>query len=89
MHSKKLKYLAIPLTKKEGDAKQMQQNLIAHWNFDEIIDDSCVLDVISHNKDKIIGYIDLLDGVEGKSLRFDGYTTHIMFPKNCPNFLEG
>ncbi len=59
----------------------MQENLIAHWNFDETIDDDFILDSISHEKDQIFGYIDLLNGIKGNALRFDGYTTHLMIPK--------
>jgi len=59
----------------------MQENLIAYWNFDDIIDTSFTLDSVSNEKDQIYGYIDLLDGVKGNALRFDGYTTHLMIPK--------
>ena len=60
----------------------MENNLIAYWNFDEIVDNDSILDSISKNKDKVIGYVDLLDGVKGKALRFDGYTTHLKISKN-------
>ena len=67
----------------------MQEHLIAHWNFDEIIENNCVQDSVSKKKDQIIGYVDLLDGIKGKALRLDGYTTHLVIPKNrFPESLE-
>ena len=67
----------------------MQENLISHWNFDEIFDENYILDSASNQKDQIIGYVDLLDGIKGKALRLDGYTTHLTIPKNrIPESLE-
>jgi len=67
----------------------MQDYLIAYWNFNEIVDDNCILDVVSNQKDKIVGYVDLLEGVEGKALRLDGYTTHLTIPKTrLPELFE-
>ena len=67
----------------------MQDHLIAYWNFNEVVDDNCILDVVSNQKDKIVGYVDLLEGVEGKGLRLDGYTTHLTIPKNrLPELFE-
>jgi hypothetical protein len=62
--------------------KNMQDHLIAHWGFDEIIDKNFALDSVSNEKDQIIGYIDILNGIKGNALRLDGYTTHLMIPKN-------
>jgi len=67
----------------------MQEHLITHWKFDEVIDKNFVLDSVSNKKDQIIGYIDLLNGIKGNALRLDGYTTHLMIPKNrFPESLE-
>ena len=67
----------------------MPNNLIAHWNFDEINEKNSILDSVSNKIDQIIGYIDLLNGIEGKALRLDGYTTHLIIPKNrFPESLE-
>ncbi|KKK42523.1 hypothetical protein LCGC14_1100770 [marine sediment metagenome] len=60
----------------------MQENLIFHWNFDEIVDKNCLLDSVSKEKDLIIGNVDLLEGVKGNAIRLDGYTTHLKIPKN-------
>ena len=77
------------LPKKVREKNSMQDNLIAHWTFNEIVDDDCILDAVSNNKDSVIGYIDLLDGVEKKALRLDGYTTHLKISKNrFPENLE-
>jgi hypothetical protein len=59
----------------------MNDHLVAHWNFDKIIDNTFVIELVSNSKDQIIGYVDLLDGIKGKALRFDGYTTHLTIPK--------
>jgi hypothetical protein len=59
----------------------MQENLIAYWNFDDVVDNSSIFDSISKKKDQVIGYIDLLNGIKGKALRLDGYTTHLIIPK--------
>ncbi len=60
----------------------MQDNLISHWNFDEIIESNVVIDSVSKEKDPIVGYVDLLEGIKGNALRFDGYTTHLTISKN-------
>jgi len=59
----------------------MQEHLIAHWNFDEIIGKKSILDLASNNKYIINGFFDLLKGVKGNALRFDGYSTHIIIPQ--------
>ena len=59
-----------------------QDGLLVYWNFDEIIDNNCVLDLVSNNKDQITGYVDLLEGVKGNALRIDGFTTKLIVPKN-------
>jgi len=67
----------------------MEKNFILYWNFDEIFDGKGILESVSNKKDQIIGYADLFDGIKGKALRFDGYTTHLTIPKNrLPESLE-
>jgi hypothetical protein len=67
----------------------MQENLIAYWNFDDIIENNSILDSVSNKKDQVIGYIDLLNGINGNALRLDGYTTYITFSKKrLPESLE-
>jgi len=67
----------------------MERNFILYWNFDEIFDGKGILESVSNKKDQIIGYADLFDGIKGKALRFDGYTTHLTISKNrLPESLE-
>ena len=62
-------------------SKDYQNHLLAYWNFDEINDKNSIMDSVSIEKDQIIGNIDLLAGIKGNALRFDGYTTHLMVQK--------
>ena len=62
-------------------SKDIQNGLLVYWNFDKIIDKNCVLDSVSNEKDQIIGYVDLLDGIKENALRLDGYTTHLKIQK--------
>ena len=59
----------------------MQEYLIAHWNFDEIIGENSIIDLASNNKYIINGFFDLLKGIKGNALRFDGYSTHLIIPQ--------
>ena len=40
------------------------------------------MDLTSNIKDQVSGYVDLLEGVKGNALRFDGLTTKVILPKN-------
>ena len=52
-------------------------NLIAEWNFDSI-ESGKVEDLTSGILDSISGYFDIIDGVVGKAIKCDGFTTSII-----------
>lgn len=64
----------------------MEEQLFGYLKFDEIIGKNSILDQTSNIKYKIKGFFDLLKGVKGNALRFDGYSTHVIIPQNqLPN----
>ncbi len=68
----------------------MQEQLIGYLKFDEIIGKNSILDQASNIKYKIKGFFDLLKGVKGNALRFDGYSTHVIIPqKRLPDIPKG
>jgi len=50
---------------------------VAWWKFDTI-DDCRTIDAVSGLQDSITGYFRLENGVSGKSLKLDGYTTKVL-----------
>ena len=50
--------------------------LIAEWNFNNI-EDRFALDIVSGIKDRIDGHFKVVDGVVGKAIKCDGFTTSI------------
>jgi hypothetical protein len=50
---------------------------VAWWPFDSV-QNGLVQDNARHTSDPLKGYQALTDGVRGKALRFDGYTTHVV-----------
>ena len=70
-----LRFLAIGLIT-AGLLPAQQTGTIAHWRFDRI-KDGRVLDEMSGLWDRIDGHFKTVDGVAGKALKFDGFTTSI------------
>jgi hypothetical protein len=67
-----------------------QDKIKAHWNFDEA-QDGKTRDVVGAVDDSITGHFRLVQGVKGKALVLDGYTTLIsraaaLAPKLGPDF---
>jgi hypothetical protein len=54
-----------------------QSGLVARWNFDDIQQDK-TREAVSGKDDAVNGYFSLDSGVNGKALRFDGYTTSVV-----------
>ncbi|WP_299550608.1 LamG domain-containing protein [Seonamhaeicola sp.] len=55
---------------------QTDAPLLGYWNFDAVADDA-IMDHASAVSDSITGYYRLVEGVQGKALKCDGFTTAI------------
>ena len=46
--------------------------VVAHWNFDDNVRDS-----VGEQEDELLGNHEYLEGLKGKALKLDGFTTRI------------
>lgn len=58
-------------------AEGRERHLAAYWSFDEIQDGKAT-DAVREMEDEIAGNFWTADGVKGKCLKLDGYTTHLV-----------
>ncbi len=72
----KILLLLILLSNAALYAREDGKDLIAYWNFDRITDRK-VVDKAAGIKDEISGYFKIVEGVIGKAIKCDGFTTSI------------
>lgn len=74
--------LVVPLAK--GGVLDQAEGVVASWSFDEPEGNS-TREAVKNSTETISGYFKRMNGVSGKALRFDGYTTSIVCkPQDAP-----
>ena len=82
--------VAAPCAKTQDSRVQdhrQDNGLLAYWPFDEA-GGMATVESIQHTKDTIQGNYSFVDGVHGKGLKFDGFTTRISRDSNLPEIHE-
>lgn len=73
---------AIDEVKFFGSAVPDSKELLAHWNFDAVVDDKFIYDLTSGNREGILkGNVNLVDDQLGSILYFDGKTSKVNLPE--------
>lgn len=68
-----------------GASKAAEQGTVASWSFDEA-DGSSTVEGVTNSTTNIAGYFKRMPGVSGRALRFDGYTTSLVWKaKDAPH----
>ncbi len=68
-------------------AFSQDNSLLAHWSFDEASGNATV-ERVQKTEDTIQGNFSFVDGVRGKGLKFDGFTTRITRNSDLPEIHE-
>lgn len=71
----------------ELSQKTQAQELISKWSFDQF-QESEVTEFVSGKTDRLVGYFDIVTGINGSAVRFDGYTSFLereRFGQNLPS----
>ena len=69
-------YSLVLLLPDSSFGQSKNNGLTAWWKF-EVIEQDGVIDSVSKVKSNLIGFQKLIDGVQGKGLLYDGYTTYV------------
>ena len=64
--------------------------LVAYWNMDRTVafgDEKAVIESVNNRRDVIHGHFKIVDGVSGKGIKFDGFTTRVICKaSDAPHF---